>query len=61
MKTFACLICAASMALVALPRAGQAVEEFQAELRRNLACTAATYAAFDTEADADFDRAEELC
>jgi hypothetical protein len=59
MKTVVCLIFAA---LLALPRAGQAVEGFQDDLRRNLACTAASYAALDDDAtEADYARAVELC
>jgi hypothetical protein len=62
MKTVACVICAALIGLVALPEAQRAVEGFQADLRENLACTAATYAALDGDAtEADFERANELC
>ena len=62
MKTFACLICLALVGLIGLPRAPQTMEEFQGDLHRNLACTAATYAALDHDAtEADFDRAEEIC
>jgi hypothetical protein len=62
MKTVVCLICAALIALPALPWVDNAVEGFQADLRQNLSCTAATYAALDVDAtEADYDRAEELC
>jgi siderophore synthetase component len=61
-KTFVCLICAAVLALPTLERAGEAVAGLQEELRRNLTCTAATYAALETDAaEADFARAEALC
>ena len=61
MKTFACLICVALIAVFGLPRAEQAAKTFEVNLRQNIACTAAMYAALDTEAEADFERAEELC
>lgn len=62
MKTAVWLICAAVFALPALPRAERAVERFQADLRRNLSCTAPTYAALAEEAtEADHQRAAELC
>jgi hypothetical protein len=55
-------ICAALLALPALPRAGQTVTRFHADLRRNLACTAASYAALDADATkADYASAEEYC
>ena len=62
MKTFACLICLALVGLVGLPWTQRAMEEFQGDLHRNLACTAATYAALDYDAtEAEFDRAEAIC
>jgi hypothetical protein len=62
MKTFACAVCAALIGLVGLPRAQHALEAFQADLRENLACTAATYAALDSDAtEADYERASKLC
>jgi hypothetical protein len=46
----------------ALPRVERAVEGFQADLRRNLACVGATYAALAEDAtEEDYDRAAELC
>lgn len=62
MKTVAYLICAALIALVAMPQAAQVMRGFQADLRENLACTAATYAALDGDAaEADYERATKLC
>jgi hypothetical protein len=62
MKTFACLICAALIGLPAVPWVKNAVDGFQADLHQSLSCTAATYAALDTDAtEADYDRAEKLC
>jgi hypothetical protein len=61
-KTVAYLICAALLMVFALPRAEQAVKGVQGDLRRNLACTAATMAALDDDAtEADYERAAELC
>jgi hypothetical protein len=61
-KTVVCLICTSLLALPALPHARQAVQDLQADLRNNLACTAATYAALDADAtEADYDRALEHC
>jgi hypothetical protein len=62
MKTFACLVCVAAGGLIGLPKAEQTMEEFQADLHLNLACTAATYDVLDSDAtEADFDRAEAIC
>jgi hypothetical protein len=61
-KTLLCLICAALLAQPTISRAGQAVTQLQDDLRRNLTCTAATYAALDAEAtEDDFARAEKHC
>ena len=62
MKTLVCLIFAALLAAPSLQRAGEAVTQLQDDLRRNLACTAATYAALDVDAtEDDFARAEQHC
>ena len=47
--------------MFALPRAEQAAKTFEVDLRQNLVCTAATHAALDSEAEADVERAEEVC
>jgi hypothetical protein len=57
-----CLICAGLMALPALPQAADAVQGLRDDLRRNLACTAASDAALDDDAtEADYARAVERC
>jgi hypothetical protein len=62
MKIFACLACAAAIALPALPWVDRGVERFQADLHQNLSCTAATYAAVEEDAtEADYERAVEFC
>jgi hypothetical protein len=62
MKTVACVICAALIGLVGLPEVERVMNGFQADLRENLSCTAATYAALNGDAtEADYERAEELC
>ena len=58
MKT---LVCLCLITQLAAPRAEQVLDGLQADLHHNLACTAATYAALDTDAEADYERAEELC
>jgi hypothetical protein len=61
-KTLACLICAALTMVYAVPRMEEAAKGMQSDLRRNLSCTLATYAALDDDAtEADFERAAELC
>jgi hypothetical protein len=60
-KTFVCLISAVVLAWPTFERAGRYVADFQDDLRRNLSCTAATYAALDSGAEADLERAERLC
>jgi hypothetical protein len=61
-KTLVCLIGAAVLALPTISQAGQAVAGIQDDLRRNLACTAATYAALEADAsEEDLVRADEYC
>jgi hypothetical protein len=61
-KTLARFICATLLALPTISPAGQAVAGLQDDLRRNLACTAATYAALEADAsEEDLARADEYC
>ena len=61
MKTVAYLACAALIALVALPQAAQLMKQFQADLRENLACTAANAALEGDATEAEYERATRLC
>jgi hypothetical protein len=61
MKTVVAVTRAALAGLVGLPEAERVINGFQADLRENLSCTAATYAALDADAtEADYARGRAL-